>query len=475
MLEAILLTLLSTLLISLLPSIELLLHSLLYFKGTKLNENIRVSNQGLKERPLISIVMPVKNEPIELFERSLKSIANLKWPKNRLEVIIISDDPPKKAIELKNKIKEIANKASLNIVFINRENPHGGRSGALNDGLEIAKGKYLMTLDVDNIVDPDFLEKAIDLMENGSYSAVVARWKPLNTDTRVSQAQAYALDYLMDALYRGFKGLNLPVFPLGSGTVYRKDVLRKIGGWDENRIQDDMEIGSRLIGRGYKTSFIDCQGVHVELPPTVKALRVQQSRWSYGAMDALIARFSYIIRAPVPWYARLLYIGFLLQYTPVVGYIIGLPILFVAAYFSLVDKLLFFIITGIATVLASIYIYSFIHAHMVRNRRLKDIIVMLGRSSALVTFLSPWIAFYTLKALFRLPYKYKITPKGKEAYKKREGKISYSRIISIVLLTLSLLAYIVLLIVGKYVIIGMPYLLLAIAIIYSLIRWWKEI
>ncbi len=419
--------------------------------------------------------MPVKNEPVELFERSLKSIANLKWPKDRLEVIIISDDPPGKAFELKKEITKIARETNLNIVFVNRDKPRGGRSGALNDGLRIANGKYLMTLDVDNIVDPYFLERAVGLMESESYSAVVARWKPLNTDTRVSQAQAYALDYLMDALYRGFKGLNLPVFPLGSGTIYKRDVLLEIGGWDENRIQDDMEIGSRLIGKGYRTSFIDDQGVRVELPPTVKALKVQQSRWSYGAMDALITRFSHIVRAPVPWYARLLYIGFLLQYTPAVGYILGLPILFIAAYFSLIDRLLFFATTSIATILASFYVYSFIHAHVLRNRRLKDAVVMLGRSSALITFLSPWIVFYTLKALFRLPYKYKITPKGRKAYKNNKGRISFDKVISIVILSLSIIAYIVLLVMDGYVLVNMPYLLLAIAIIYSLIRWWKEI
>ncbi len=470
MITSILLTILAALLVSILPSIELMLHSLLYFKGL----NYREDNYKLVEFPLISIIMPVKNEPEELFERSLKSIANLKWPKDKIEVIIVSDDPPQRARKLKESIKNISQAVGLNIIFINRENPRGGRSGALNDGLKIAKGKYVMTLDVDNIIDYNLFEEAIGLLENKDYSAVVARWKPLNADTRVSQAQAFALDYLMDALYRGFQGLGLPVFPLGSGTIYRREVLLRIGGWDEKRIQDDMEIGSRLIGEGYTTGFIDNHGVRVELPPTVKALRVQQSRWSYGAMDALITRFSYITRAPVPWYARLLYVAFLLQYTPVVGFMLGLPVLFVISYFSFINKLLFLILATVSTVLAALYVYSFIHSHRLRGRKLKDIFVMLGRSSALVTFLSPWITFYTLKALFRLPYKYKITPKGKEAFKKTSSAIIYSRIIGIIMLVLSLMAYIVLFVRNNYVFVNMPYLLFAIAVTYSLIRWWNE-
>lgn len=405
----------------------------------------------------------------------MKSIVNLKWPKDRIEVVIVSDDPPQRARRLEEFIKNISYILGLNIIFMNRKNPRGGRSGALNDGLKIAKGKYIMTLDVDNIVDYRLFEEAIGSLENEDYSAVVARWKPFNTDTRVSQAQALALEYLMDALYRGFQGLGLPVFPLGSGTIYRRETLLKIGGWDEKRIQDDMEIGSRIIGEGYTTGFVDNHGVYVELPPTVKALRVQQSRWSYGAMDALIARFSYIVKAPISWYAKLLYIAFLLQYTPVVGFMLGLPVLFMISYFSLINRTLFMVLVSVPILLVALYVYSFIHSHRSRGRELKDILVMLGRSSALVVLLSPWITFYTLKALFRRPYKYKITPKGREAFKRTSNKITYSRIISIIMLFLSLVAYIVLFVRNGYVFVNMPYLLFAVASIYSLIRWWNEI
>ncbi len=473
MIIQVLMTILAALLVSVLPSIELVLHALLYFKGLK--NKSETSHNKLLRKPLVSILIPVKNEPEELFERSLKSIANLNWPKDKIEVIIISDDPPRKASVLRDRIEKISREVGLHTIFINRIKPRGGRSGALNDGLRIANGKYVMTLDVDNIIDQELFEEAISLLENKNYSAVVARWKPLNTDTRVSQAQAYALDYLMDALYRGFQGLNLPVFPLGSGTIYRRDVLLRMGGWDEERIQDDMEIGSRLIGKGYTTGFVDKYGVYVELPPTVKALKVQQSRWSYGAMDALITRFLYLIKAPVPLYARFLYIAFLLQYTPVVGFMLGLSILFVAAYFMLINNLIFIVLASLSTVLAILYIYSFISSHVMRGRKLKDTIVMLGRSSALVTLLAPWITFYTLKALFRIPYKYRITPKGKEAFKRSSSQTDYSKIVVVLVLILSLTAYLVLLMRNHYVFVNMPYLLLAIAVMYSLLRWWKEI
>ncbi len=483
---AIPLTILASLLIALLPSLELLFYSILYFKGlTVINRNPRRHDNGItsfthknsKDNVLLSIIIPVKNEPLELFDRALRSIANCGLPKEQIEVIIVSDDIPLKAKELKQYVSDLSKKLGINVLFYHRDTPRGGRSGALNDGVRIAKGKYVMTYDVDNVLEKHSITKAIEILEeDNDVVAVVLRWKPLNMDTRISEMQAYALDYLMDSLYRGFSGLNLSVFPLGSGTIYRKDVLiNKLRGWDEKRIQDDMEIGVRIFCSGYRTAFVDNVGIKVELPPTIKALRIQQCRWSYGAMDALISRLNYLLSSKnLPLLGKVLSIIFLLQYTPVVAVTLGLIIMSILVYFNMLVEEILFISSIISTIFAAIYVYSFIHAHKHRGRGVWSSIVMLGRSSAIVTYLAPWITWYTFKALLRLPYKYVITPKGRKAYDTSHSIISFGQLVGIVVIIVLLaLAYIT--VIHGYYFATVPYALFIVAILYVFYRWWKEL
>ncbi len=482
---AIALTTLASLLIALLPSLELLFYSILYFKGLKAvnKDSIKYNNitntisRSSSNNMLLSIIIPVKNEPPELFNRALESIANCGLPKDQLEIIIVSDDTPIKAKELKQHVASLSRKLEINVLFYHRNVPRGGRSGALNDGIRIAKGKYVMTYDVDNVLEKHSVIKAIEILEgNNDVVAVVLRWKPLNTDTRVSEMQAYALDYLMDSLYRGFSGLNLPVFPLGSGTIYRRDVLvNKLKGWDEKRIQDDMEIGIRIFSSGYKTAFVDNVGIKVELPPTIKALRIQQCRWSYGAMDALISRLNYLLTSKnIPLLGKILSIIFLLQYTPVVAVALGLMVMSVLVYFNmLVEEILFFS-SIISAIFAAIYVYSFIHSHKRRGRSIWSSIVMLGRSGAIVTYLAPWITWYTLKAVLRLPYKYVITPKGRKAYTTSHSMISLGKLVGVItVIALVALAYIT--VIHGYYFAVIPYMLFIVATLYVFYRWWKEL
>jgi len=466
----------TALLIAVLPSLELLFHSLLYFKGLK-STNSRSITDSLNNKPLVSIIIPVKNEPFELFERALKSIASMTWPKEKLEVIIISDDDKDRSLKLRNYVNSLASKLNLNIIFYHRDQPRGGRTGALNDGLRLAHGKYIITYDIDNVIESNALEEAIKLLEQDSDKvAVVLRWKPLNMDTRVSEMQAYALDYLMDSLYRGFQGLGLPVFPLGSGTVYRKDKLLELNGWDEARIQDDMEIGIRMFSKGYRTGFIDNAGIRVELPPTIKALRVQQCRWSYGAMDALLSRLRYLLMSKnLSFKAKFLSIVFLLQYTPVVAVTFGIILLTLSIIFNLLIEEVLFTLSVLSVIFASLYIYSFIHAHRLRGRSTWSSLVMLGRSGAAVTFLAPWITWYTIRAILRIPYRYVITPKGKKAYDVGVSKrISSGHIVGFTVAILLIFFALLALVKGYYFAVT-PYILFLLAITYVLYRWWNEL
>lgn len=111
--------------------------------------------------PLISIVVPTYNRK-KLAERLLNSI--LKSTHKNLEIIVIDDASPDRTQEyLKSKFKDKKIK-----LFKNKKNLFA--AGTKNEGLKRAKGKYIIFIDDDNVVDRNMLkELSMFLEENKDF------------------------------------------------------------------------------------------------------------------------------------------------------------------------------------------------------------------------------------------------------------------------------------------------------------------
>lgn len=416
----------------------------------------------------ISIIIPIRKEPSELLDDALKYLSGLNIDK---EVIIVSDDPRDRLEEIRA-IIEKWRKKGLDVAFIWRSEARGFRTGALNVGLYASRGKYVYVMDIDSRIDEKFLVEAAKLIEDGKADAVVARWAPKNSDSRVAEAIAYSMKFVVDTIYKGRAGRGLPVFPLGTGTLYKADMLKnELKGWDEKRIQDDMEIGSRMMKLGKKILYHDKYKVLVEVPRRYRSLRIQQERWAYGALDVAIARFKDIITSPYPLLARLDSLVFLLQYTPAVLGIIGVIILGLACIVYPIDYIGTYWYIGIPWIIsAALYAYSYIDSLREIDNDLWHITVNLGRSSATTVSLTPTFTYASFKALFRRPFIYKRTPKGKHESKAHGYRVPWELIIGVS--TASFGLYLCL---TGILYTGLWFITYSLGYLYSCYRWFEDI
>ncbi len=104
--------------------------------------------------PLVSIIVPIYNVE-EYLQRCLDSIINQTY--KTIEIILVDDGSPDKCGEM---CDEFA-KQDSRIIVIHKEN--GGLSSARNAGLDIAKGDYVMFVDSDDYVEPQFCEIPLKL------------------------------------------------------------------------------------------------------------------------------------------------------------------------------------------------------------------------------------------------------------------------------------------------------------------------
>jgi cellulose synthase/poly-beta-1,6-N-acetylglucosamine synthase-like glycosyltransferase len=78
--------------------------------------------------------------------------------------------------------------------------------------------------------------------------------------------------------------------PLGGNTVFiRTDLLRQAGGWDEECLAEDCEIGVRLSTAGAKVAVAYEAGLvtREETPSTIPSLTKQRTRWNQGFLQVL--------------------------------------------------------------------------------------------------------------------------------------------------------------------------------------------
>ena len=107
----------------------------------------------MHSRKMISIIIPVYNSESTL-ERCLNSIVRQTY--NDLEVIVIDDGSKDESLKIINSF----NSRIDNLKIIKQDN--SGVSVARNNGIQSAKGEYVLFLDSDDFLDDHCCEKAIE-------------------------------------------------------------------------------------------------------------------------------------------------------------------------------------------------------------------------------------------------------------------------------------------------------------------------
>lgn len=112
---------------------------------------------------LISIIVPVyRVEPF--IDRCIKSLTAQTY--KNIEIILVDDGSPDKCGDICDKYAQ----EDSRIIVVHKKN--GGLSSARNTGLDIFKGEYVMFVDSDDWVEPNFCETALQLALNNNVDCV---------------------------------------------------------------------------------------------------------------------------------------------------------------------------------------------------------------------------------------------------------------------------------------------------------------
>lgn len=266
--------------------------------------------------PFVTIQLPLFNE-IYVVPRLLDAVAALDYPRDRLDIQILDDSTDGTSALVEQLVQHWAARG-LPMQHLRRSQRIGFKAGALQAGLERARGEFIAIFDADFVPAPDFLRRALPLLlADARVGLVQTRWAHLNSDlSLLTLAQALAVDahFVVEQQARSAAGWLLPFN--GSAGIWRAECIRNAGGWRADTLTEDLDLSYRAQLKGWRACYLPAVAVPAEVPPQLAAYKQQQARWAAGSLQNLLLHAWAVWRAPLPLLARLMGLHHLGQYLP---------------------------------------------------------------------------------------------------------------------------------------------------------------
>ncbi|HWP35440.1 MAG TPA: glycosyltransferase family 2 protein [Thermodesulfobacteriota bacterium] len=274
--------------------------------------------------PPISLLVPAYNEERTIVE-SVRSFLMLHYP--QFEVVVINDGSTDRTLD---RLREAFGLVPTRDIY-HRELPtalvrgiwrseryehlvvldkvNGGKSDALNAGLNMARYPLVCAIDADSLLDESallqiaraYLEDPFRTVAVGGIVRIangcdvergrVRRIGLPRTPLAMFQVIEYLRAFLIGRIAWSAAGLLMIVS--GAFGLFKKDLVLAAGGYRTDTVGEDMELVVRLhrycrtAGRPYRVVFIPDPVCWTEAPESLGALRRQRSRWQRGLLETL--------------------------------------------------------------------------------------------------------------------------------------------------------------------------------------------
>lgn len=205
--------------------------------------------------PLISVIIPIYAVE-EYISKCILSIQAQSF--KDFEAILVNDGSPDNSIE----IAKILIKNDPRFIIIHKKN--GGLASARNQGLDVAKGEYIMFVDSDDSVEPDFLLKP--------YQQIIKE------KADICLFNMNYVDQSGNILKKGSNNLSAYIsqndFLISKGTIYnfvcdklfKKDVFSEIRFDESVKTFEDVFVTFRLLYNRKLTSINDALYNYLQRP-----------------------------------------------------------------------------------------------------------------------------------------------------------------------------------------------------------------
>ncbi len=275
----------------------------------------------------LSVIIPAYNEEATIAETAYSALA-LRYPE--FEIIVVNDGSRDQTLEvLKEKFNldkysrdysidipcgiihgTYRSKDYPNLVVVDKEN--GGKSDALNAGINVSQFPLFCNIDSDSLIDPDSLLKVVDLFAKDWRTIAAGGTIRAANDCRIEDGKVtevklspkfwvrfQIVEYMRAFLFgrAGWSAIGGLMILSGAFSIYRRKAVVKAGGYRLDTVGEDMELVLRVqrvmkkLNREYRVVFLPDPVCWTQVPESYRGLQTQRRRWQRGLAESLFGNF----------------------------------------------------------------------------------------------------------------------------------------------------------------------------------------
>ncbi len=247
--------------------------------------------------PFVTIQLPIYNE-YYVIDGLIDSILLIDYPNHLLEIQFLDDSSDETSTIIASRMQEFTQKRIL-VKHIRRDNRIGYKAGALEFGLNMAKGSLIAIFDADFRPPKEFLRQTVSFFERESVGVVQTRWGHINEKFSIlTQLQAFGLDAHFSIEQVGRNTLGSFINFNGTAGVWRKETIIDAGSWSADTLTEDLDLSYRAQLKGWEFIYLEDIVCPAELPVSMHAIKAQQYRWTKGAAECLLKNYQKLLFHP---------------------------------------------------------------------------------------------------------------------------------------------------------------------------------
>ena len=232
----------------------------------------------LAPEPLVTVLIPAHNEDKVIVAAVERIIASTY---RNTQILVLDDGSTDRTSDL---VREaFAGHPQVELLTL----VNGGKARALNQGLALARGDYVIALDADTQFEPETIGRLVRWFADPRVAAVAGNAKVGNRVNLITRWQALEYVVAQNLERRALAALGCITVVPGAVGAWRRSAIAAVGGFPVDTLAEDQDLTMAVQLAGHRVVFDRTAIAWTEAPATIGALLRQRTRWSFGTLQCL--------------------------------------------------------------------------------------------------------------------------------------------------------------------------------------------
>jgi cellulose synthase/poly-beta-1,6-N-acetylglucosamine synthase-like glycosyltransferase len=205
--------------------------------------------------PPVTIQLPIYNE-MYVADRLIDAVCRLEYPRELLEIQVLDDSTDETQGVAEQAVRRNAAKG-IDITYLHRTDRTGYKAGALEAGMQVAKGDFIAIFDADFIPPRTFSPHGAVLRRSADRDGPGALGTHQSGLLAAHEDQAILLDGHFVLEHGGRNRAGYFFNFNGTAGIWRREAIVDAGGWQHDTLTEDLDLSYRAQLRGWR--FVFCR------------------------------------------------------------------------------------------------------------------------------------------------------------------------------------------------------------------------